>query len=241
MYLPNSYQANDRQRVISQKQFTKQDAGLPQEGFVFCSFNKSYKITPQMFDVWVRILMAVDTSVLWLIEESTIAADNLRQEAKHRGLDPTRLVFAKPIFLHEHLARHKLADLFLDTLPYNAHTTASDALWAGLPVLTCSGKSFASRVGGSLLNAIGLPELVTSTVSDYEALAIELATNSIKLNSIKDKLDSNRLTAPLFNTPLFTKYIEAAYKKMYQRYQADLTAEHFYITDLDAKEKMTLA
>jgi predicted O-linked N-acetylglucosamine transferase (SPINDLY family) len=152
-------------------------------------------------------------------------------QAALRGLDPTRLVFAKRMDLPEHLARHKMADLFLDTLPYNAHTTASDALWSGLPVLTCMGESFASRVGASLLNAIGLSELVTTTQKDYEDLAIELATNPIKLRAIKDKLQSNRLTTPLFDTTLFTQHIETAYTKMYQRLKDDLVPENIYIDE----------
>ena len=233
VYLPNSYQVNDRQRVISQKQLTRQELGLPQDSFVFCCFNNNYKITPVVFDTWVRILKAVDASVLWLLEDNPIAAANLRKEAAQRGLDPDRLIFAKRMDLPEHLARHRLAELFLDTLPYNAHTTASDALWAGLPVLTCKGESFASRVAGSLLNAIGLPELVTETQTDYEALAIELATNPIKLRAIKVKLEKNRLTTPLFDTAVFAKYIETAYSMMYEQYQADLLPNHIYIKDLD--------
>ena len=237
VYLPHSYQVNDRQRVISQKQFTKQEIGLPQEAFVFCCFNNNYKITPDLFDSWVRILKAVDASVLWLLEDNQTAVANLRKEAHLRGLDNARLIFAKRIDLPEHLARHRLAELFLDTLPYNAHTTASDALWAGLPVLTCMGESFASRVAGSLLNAIGLPELVTETQTDYEALAIELATNPAKLKAIKGKLEKNRLATPLFDTALFTKHIEAAYSKMYEQYQGDLLPDHIYINDVVTKDK----
>jgi predicted O-linked N-acetylglucosamine transferase (SPINDLY family) len=229
VYLPNSYQVNDRHRAIAPTQFTKQELGLPQDAFVFCCFNNNFKITPDVFDTWVRILKAVDKSVLWLFQDNPTAATNLQKEAALRGLDPTRLVFAKRMDLPEHLARHKSADLFLDTLPYNAHTTASDALWAGLPVLTCMGESFASRVAASLLNAIGLPELITQTPEDYEALAIELATNPGKLQSIKAKLAANRLTTPLFDTALFTKHIEAAYEKMYERYQADLAPDYIYI------------
>jgi protein O-GlcNAc transferase len=229
VYLPNSYQVNDRQRVISQKQLTRQELGLPQDSFVFCCFNNNFKITAYVFDSWVRILKAVDASVLWLLEDNPTAASNLRKEAAQRGLDPARLVFAKRMGLPEHLARHTAADLFLDTLPCNAHTTASDALWAGLPVLTCMGESFAGRVAASLLNAIGLNELVTQTQADYEELAIELATSPTKLKAIKDKLERNRLTMPLFNTSLFTKHIESAYTKMYERYQEDLAPDHIYV------------
>jgi predicted O-linked N-acetylglucosamine transferase (SPINDLY family) len=229
VYLPHSYQVNDAQRIIAQTLFTKQELGLPQAAFVFCCFNNGYKITPPVFDAWIRILKAVDASVLWLLNDDQTAITNLRNEAQLRGLDPARLVFAKRMDLPEHLARHKAADLFLDTQPYNAHTTGSDALWAGLPVLTCTGESFASRVAASLLYAIGLPELVTETQADYEALAIELATNPVKLKAIKDKLESNRLTTPLFDTPRFAKHIEAAYTTMYERYQADLLPDHIDI------------
>jgi predicted O-linked N-acetylglucosamine transferase (SPINDLY family) len=228
-YYPNSYQVNNRKRSIADKVFTKDELGLPKDGFVFCCFNNNYKITPNTFDGWVRILKAVKNSVLWLLEDNSIAVLNLRKEAQFRGLDPNRLVFAKRIDPSEHLARHRSADLFIDTLPYNAHTTASDALWAGLPVLTCMGESFASRVAASLLNAIELPELITTTQEQYEATAIELATNPEKLKDIKKKLERNRLTTALFDTPRFTKHIEAAYKQMYERYQDDLPLNNIYI------------
>ena len=231
VYLPNSYQVNDRQRVISEKVFTKEELGLPPDSFTFCCFNNNYKITPHTFDGWVRILKAVEDSVLWLFEDNPTAVINLRKEAQTKGIDPNRLVFAKRMKLPEHLARHRVADLFIDTLPYNAHTTASDALWAGLPVLTCMGESFASRVAASLLNALELPELITTTQEQYEATAIELATNPQKLKAIKDKLEKNRLTTALFDTPRFTKHIEAAYIQMYERYQADLPSDHIYIED----------
>jgi protein O-GlcNAc transferase len=229
VYLPNSYQVNDRQRSMTDKVFTKDELGLPKDSFVFCCFNNNYKITPNTFDGWVRILKVVKGSVLWLLEDNPIAVLNLRKEAQVRGLDPNRLVFAKRTNPPEHLARHRAADLFIDTLPYNAHTTASDALWAGLPVLTCTGESFASRVAASLLNAIELPELITTTQKQYEARAIELATNPEKLKAIKYKLERNRLTTALFDTPRFTKHIEAAYKQMYERYQDDLPLNNIYI------------
>ena len=229
IYLPDSYQVNDRQRVIANTVYSRETLGLPQEGFVFCCFNNNYKITPSTFDGWMRILHAVQGSVLWLLEGNATAAVNLRKEAQARGIDPQRLVFAKRMDLPEHLARHRAADLFIDTLPYNAHTTASDALWAGLPVLTCMGESFASRVAGSLLNAVGMPELVTTTQADYEALAIDLALNPAKLAALKAKLEKNRLTTPLFDTPRFTKHLEAAYAQVYQRYRDDLPPEHVYI------------
>ena len=229
VYLPNSYQPNDRKREISKKIFTKEELGLPKEGFVFCCFNNNFKITVPTFDGWMRILKNVNGSILWLLEDSPIAMLNLRKEAKFRGVDPNRLIFAKRVLLSEHLARYRLADLFLDTLPYNAHTTTSDALWAGLPVLTCVGESFASRVAASLLKAIELSELITTTQEQYEALAIELATTPEKLKSIKQKLERNKLTTALFDTARFTKSIEAAYKQMYERYQADLPPNNIYI------------
>jgi predicted O-linked N-acetylglucosamine transferase (SPINDLY family) len=225
-YLPNSYQANDRKRVISDKVFTKAELGLPEQGFVFCSFNNNFKILPAIFGGWMRILRAVEGSVLWLYEDNETAAHHLRQEAEKHGVNPSRLIFAKGMSLAEHLARHRLADLFLDAFPCNAHTTASDALWAGLPVLTLMGNSFASRVAASLLNAIGLPELITRTPQAYEALAIELASNPEKLRNLKQKLASNRLTTSLFDTPQFTKDLERIYAHMYERYQSDLQQEH---------------
>ena len=229
IYLPNSYQVNDRKRVISNTVFTKAELGLPEQGFVFCSFNNNFKILPPTFESWMRILKAVEGSVLWLYEDNETAAHHLRQEAEKHGVNPSRLVFAKGMPLAEHLARHQLADLFIDAFPCNAHTTASDALWAGLPVLTLMGNSFASRVAASLLNAIGLPELITVTPQAYEAMAIELARNPEKLHALKQKLASNRLTTPLFDTPQFTKDLEQAYVQMYNRYQADLPPENITV------------
>jgi predicted O-linked N-acetylglucosamine transferase (SPINDLY family) len=178
----------------------------------------------------MRILKAVEGSVLWLLQDNPWAVENLKKEAQNQGVDAQRLVFAERMPLPEHLARHRQADLFLDTLPYNAHTTCSDALWAGLPVLTLMGQSFASRVAASLLNAIDLPELITNTQEEYEAMAIELAINPQKLRDIKLKLARNRLTTPLFDTPLFTKNLETIYTKMMERYQADLQPDHITIT-----------
>jgi len=229
VYLSNSYQVNDRKRLISDRQFTKQELGLPENGFVFCCFNNNFKILPATFDGWMRILSTVEGSVLWLLQDNSWVVENLKKEAKKQGIAADRLVFAERLPLPEHLARHRQADLFLDTFPYNAHTTTSDALWAGLPVLTLMGKSFASRVAASLLNAIGLPELITNTQEEYEALAIELAMNPQKLADIKLKLAHNRLTTPLFDTPLFTKNLESAYTKMYECYQNDLGPDHISI------------
>ena len=229
-YLPNSYQVNDRKRVISDKKFTRQELGLPEQGFVFCCFNNNFKILPATFEGWMRVLKAVEGSVLWLFQDNSWAVENLKKEAEKQGIAADRLVFAERLPLPEHLARHRQADLFLDTFPYNAHTTTSDALWAGLPVLTLMGQSFASRVAASLLNAVGLPELITTSQDDYEALAIELAMNPQKLEDIKLKLANNRLTTPLFDTPLFAKNLEAAYIEMNRRYHADLELDHIAIT-----------
>jgi predicted O-linked N-acetylglucosamine transferase (SPINDLY family) len=228
LYLP-SYQVNDRKRMISEKVFTRDELGLPEDDFVFCCFNNNYKILPTTFDGWMRILKAVEGSVLFLFAENQWAEQNLKKEAMARGVEPNRLVFGESIAREEYLARYKCCDLFIDTTPYNAGTTASDALWAGLPVLTLQGKSFASRVASSILTAIHLPELITCSQEEYEALAIELAINPHKLQYIKEKLINNRFTTPLFDTPLFTKYIEDAYIQMMERYQADLPKEHIHI------------
>lgn len=221
IYLPNSYQINDRKRLISDRQFTKQELGLPENGFVFCCFNNNFKILPKTFEGWMRILKAVDDSVIWLFADNPWAVENLRKEASSHGVDANRLIFAERMSPQEHLARHRQADLFLDTFPYNAHTTTSDALWSNLPVLTLMGETFASRVAASLLNAIGLPELITKTQEEYEVMAIDLAIDPKKLADIKLKLSNNRLAAPLFDTPLFAKNLEAAYIKIYERYWAD--------------------
>lgn len=216
VYLPGSYQVNDSSRKISESAFTRKDFGLPENGFVFCCFNNNYKITPDVFDVWMRLLDKIEGSVLWLFEGNSIAKDNLIIEAKKRGIAGDRLVFAKPMKLPEHLARHKLADLFLDTFYCNAHTTASDALWAGLPLLTYASGTFAGRVAASLLNAVNLPELITNSPAEYEAVALELATNPEKLSAIRQKLAHNRNNCSLFDTELFTKHIEEAYIKMWE-------------------------
>jgi predicted O-linked N-acetylglucosamine transferase (SPINDLY family) len=230
VYLPDSYLVNDGTRRIAQFVPSRAEIGLPQRGFVFCSFNNPVKITPEMFGVWMRLLRQVEDSVLWLTPRNSIAGDNLRREAYSRGVDPDRLIFAARVDSNdEHLARHRLADLFLDTLPYNAHSTAADALWAGLPVLTCIGSTFSGRVGASLLNAIGLPELITKSLEEYEALALELATRPGKLSSLTEKLRRNRSTHPLFDTTLFTKHMESAYTKMWERYRSGLPPDHIYV------------
>ena len=228
-HLPNSYQANDNLRAISPRTFTKAELGLPEDSFVFACFNNSYKITPTTFDLWSRILSQVPNSVLWILVDNLIAKENLKKEAIARGIDPDRLIFADRLAPSEHLARHQLADLFLDTSPYNAHTTASDALWSGLPILTLQGNAFAGRVAASLLRAVGLEELIANTEEEYVLLAIELASHPEKLKAIKERLANNRLVMPLFNSSLFTQQIEAAYQVMYERHQAGLMPDHFEV------------
>ena len=224
-----SYQVNDRKRTISTMAHTKKDLGLPEIGFVFCCFNNNFKILPITFDGWMRILKSVDGSVLFLYAENPLVEQNLKKEAIARGVESHRIIFAGRIAREEYLARYQSCGLFLDTTPYNAGTTASDALWAGLPVLTMRGESFASRVASSILNAIHLPELITSSQLEYEALAIELATNPQKMLSIKDKLSKNRLTTPLFDSSNFTRHLEDAYMQIMGRYWDNLLPDHIYI------------
>ena len=219
VHLPDSYQVNDSKRRIAERTPTRAEVKLPESGFVFCCFNNNYKITPEAFALWMRLLRGVEGSVLWLLQDNAAVSRNLRREAEQRGVGAERLVFAPRLKLDEHLARHRLADLFLDTLPYNAHTTASDALWAGLPVLTCMGNTFAGRVAGSLLNAVGLPELITHSLAEYEALALRLATTPSRLSALRAKLAQNRNCYPLFDTERFRRHIESAYITMWERYQ----------------------
>jgi predicted O-linked N-acetylglucosamine transferase (SPINDLY family) len=232
VYLPDSYQVNDSQRMISAKACARADEGLPDGAFVYCCFNNAYKISPAAFDVWMRVLGRVEGSVLWLLEENPWVAENLRKEATRRGIAAERLVFAKMVPLAEHLARHRLADLFLDTLPYNAHTTASDALWVGLPVLTHIGETFAGRVAASLLRAIDLPELVTTSVGEFEDLAVALAQDGERYRGLVQRVKENRLSAALFDIRAFTRHLEAAYGAMYERYQAGLAPEHIEVARL---------
>jgi protein O-GlcNAc transferase len=213
--LPESYWVNDSKRSVADELPPRSVVGLPENRFVFCCFNNSYKVTPQLFDVWMRLLRQVEGSVLWLLQTSEAATRNLCNEARGRGVDPSRLVFAPRIEISRHLARHRLADLFLDNLPVNAHTAASDALWVGLPVLTCLGDSFVGRVAASLLNAVGLPELVTYGLDEYEALALKLATDPVRLASIRQKLERNRDTCPLFDAGRLCRNIERAYMTMW--------------------------
>ncbi|WP_354116949.1 tetratricopeptide repeat protein [Bradyrhizobium sp. LA6.12] len=225
-WLPESYQANDRDRAIADLMPVRAEHGLPDDAFVFCCFNDNYKITPDVFSSWMRILAAVENSVLWLFEDNPTAADNLRREAQARGVAPRRLVFAQRLPTSAHLARHRCADLFLDTVPYGAHTTASDALWTGLPVVTCLGETFAARVGASLLNAIRLPELITTTPAAYEQLAIELANDPARRAALRAKLARDRLTTPLYDTKQYTRDLETAYAAMMERHMAGLPPDH---------------
>ena len=229
-YLPDCYQPNDSRRAIPDMPVTRAACGLPEQGFVFCCFNNLYKILPEVFDVWMRLLEAVKGSVLWLLEENPVAARNLKAQAQARGIDPARLIFGKRIEPATHLARQRVGDLFLDTLPCNAHTTASDALWAGLPVLTCLGQAFPGRVAASLLRAAGLAELVTGSLVEYEALAKDLATDPERLRALKDRLAANRLTCPLYDAARYAGNIEAAYAAMWQRHQAGLAPEHIHVS-----------
>lgn len=228
--LPHTFMPNDCKKPIAEKNRTKVELGLPDQGHVFACFNNGYKINPDVLDSWAKILLQVPGSVLWLSKDNDCFEKNLRKEIGLRGVDAERVIFAgKTDLLADHLARIGYADLFLDTLPYNAHTTASDALWAGLPVLTRIGESFPARVAASLLTAIDLPELITTTKDEYEAKAIELATNPDKLAAIKQKLTKNRLASPLFDTASFTRHLEAAYAAMYARHQAGLPPDHICI------------
>jgi predicted O-linked N-acetylglucosamine transferase (SPINDLY family) len=234
VYLPDCFQVNDHQGVSPASAPTRAAEGLPEIGFVFCCFNNSYKLNPGMFDIWMRLLREVPGSVLWLREESAMAGRNLRNEARARAVDPARIVFARRLpALEDHLARHCLADLFLDTLPYNAHTTASDALAAGLPLLTCAGSAYAGRVAGSLLRAIGLPELITGSLKDYEALALKLARDSRLLGELRSRLERNLVASPLFDTDRFRRHIEAAYTKMWEISERGEPPQAFAVDPID--------
>ena len=228
VYLP-SFQVNDSTDLPPDIILTRKDVGLPDQGFVFCCFNNTYKFTPTVFDSWARILKAVEGSVLIVFANNELSKINLTKEINLRGIESNRLIFADSIGRAEYLARYRVADLFLDTHPYNAGTTASDALKMGLPLITMIGESFNSREAASILNSINLPELITNSMEEYEALAIELATNPDQLTKIKDKLHNNLSEAPLFDTPLFTKNLESAYTQMYERHQKGLEPDHIYV------------
>ncbi len=229
-YLPHSYAPTDAKRIISERVFNRAELGLPETGFVFCCFNQGYKITPDVFHAWMRILKKVSGGVLWLAENNPVVAANITREAAACGVGPECIVFAKRLpSIADHLARYKSADLFLDTRPSNAHTTASDCLWAGLPILTQIGESFAGRVASSLLNAVGLSELITTTQEEYEALAVDLGRNPMRLDEIKRKLAANRFTEALFDTKSYTRHIEAAFSAMYERHNSGLAPDHIRV------------
>lgn len=227
--LPDCYQPNDNKRGIAPETPSRAALGLPEKAFVFCSFNNSHKITPDIFAIWMRLLQKVEGSVLWLMGSGETVRTNLRQAAQAQGIDAGRLVFAPRLVLAQHLARHRAADLFLDTLPYNAHTTASDALWARLPLVTCKGGTFAARVAASLLSAAGLPELITTSLADYEVLALSLAKDPARLAAIKEKLAKNRDSCALFDTVRYARNLESAFEKMATRARLGLPPEHLDI------------
>jgi len=217
-YLPYTYQPNDRKRSQSGAALSRKACGLPETGIVFCCFNNTHKFTPELFDVWMRLLAATPESVLWVLETNQAVPENLKREALERGVAPERIVCAPVVKLADHLSRVRLADLFLDTLPHNAHTTASDSLWCGVPVITCLGTTFAGRAAASLLNAVSLGDLVTQTLDEYEALALRLANDPERLQALKARLGANRDSAALFDTPGYTRLLEAAYSAMWERH-----------------------
>jgi predicted O-linked N-acetylglucosamine transferase (SPINDLY family) len=218
--LPNCYQPGELGQQIAERTPARLECGLPEQGFVFCCFNTSYKLTPAFFDVWMRLLNTVPGSVLWLVASNPFVIDNLRREAVHRGVAAERLVFAAPTGRPEYLRRLALADLFLDTLPYNAGATASDALWAGLPVVTCSGETYVGRMAGALLTAAELPQLITTSLEAYERLALRLATEPGLLAGFRQRLMWNRSTVPLFDIARFTRDLERAYTQMWEIWRA---------------------
>lgn len=231
--LPHCFQANDDQRVISETPVTRADVGLPQDALVFCCFNNTHKINPMMFDIWMRLLDRLPQAALWLLSGGDTVRDHLQREAAQRGIDPARLVFAPRVPYADHLRRLQLADLFLDTLPFNAGTTASDALWSGLPVLTCAGDAFAARMAGSLLRTVGLPELITERLDQYEAKALDLAQQPQELDSLRRRLDQNRRSSPLFDTDRFRRHLEAAYEMMWRRAESGEQPAAFDVHDQD--------
>ena len=241
VHLPDCFQVNDSKRKIAENAPTRQKMGLPEHAFVFCCFNAVWKITPAIFDIWMQLLHQVEGSVLWLIWDNEGAERNLRKEAQQRGIDPSRLVFAGRLPFDEYLARDCLADLFLDTLPYNAGTTASDALWVGLPLLTCKGKAFAGRMAASLLHAVGVPELIACNLEEYKALALKLARNPALLAEIKAKLVRNRNIYPLFNTDRFARHIEAAYTTMWETWQHGELPKSFKVEPIDLGRSVGVA
>jgi predicted O-linked N-acetylglucosamine transferase (SPINDLY family) len=233
VHLPDCFQPNDARRRISERTPARREVGLPDDAFVFCVFHSSYKLNPQMFAVWMRLLQEVRGSVLWLVGDNPSIIRNLRREAGTRGVDADRLVFAPRMPYPDHLARHRLADLFLDTFPFNGGTTTSDALWAGLPVVTLSGDAFAARMSASLLDAVGLPELAVPTPAEYESLALRLARDRAMLGDVKARLAANRATHPLFDTRRYARHLEAAYAEMWARHRDGVSPDGFSVRAID--------
>lgn len=227
--LAGAYQPNDDRRPIVPDTLGRAGHGLPEDAFVFCSFNDSYKVSPREFDVWMRLLGKAEGSVLWLLRTNRWAEANLRREAEARGIDPARLVFAPWMPHGEHLGRLALADLFLDSFAVNAHTTASDALWAGLPVLTMPGRQFVARVAASLVRAAGLPELAVASEAEYEAMALDLAGSPDRMMELRSRLAEGRTSAPLFRTADYTRRLEGAFETMHERRLLGLAPAHFGI------------
>jgi len=229
VYLPGCYQANRCNPEVSQKILTRGELNLPLDGFIFCCFNNTNKITPTIFDGWMRVLKQVDESILWLFESNRWASENLRKESEQRGVNADRLVFAEKLPVEEHLNRIRHADLFLDTFPCNAHTTASDALRMGVPLVTLAGNAFAGRVAASLLNTLDLGELIAHSAEEYEKISVDLAMNRDRLQGIKEKLNANVQTSSLYDSERFTRDIEKAYELMYERYQNELDPDHIVV------------
>jgi predicted O-linked N-acetylglucosamine transferase (SPINDLY family) len=232
--LPRSYYPYESAKPVAAPLLSREEAGLPDQGLVFCSFNSSYKITPEIFDIWMRLLREVPGSVLWLLESNRAAVRNLQREAQTRGVAPERLIFAPFEDMTRHRARYALADLFLDTLPCNAHTTAADALWAGLPVLTCKGPSFAGRVAASLLTAIGLPELIVPSLEAYESAALRLARDASALEAMKRKVADRGARSMLFDSLILCRELEAAFAEMHERRERGEAPDHFNVGALSA-------
>jgi predicted O-linked N-acetylglucosamine transferase (SPINDLY family) len=229
VHLPDSYWVNDSKRSVDEQAPSRRSLGLPDDAFVFCCFNNSYKITRAVFDVWMRLLREIEGSVLWLLQTTEVATDNLLSEARAKGIDLWRLVFAPNVEISQHLARHRAADLFLDNLPVNAHTAASDALWMGLPVVTCAGDAFVGRVALSLVTAAGLPELATRNLEEYHALALKLANDRALLARMRAKLECERTTSRLFDTKRLCRHMEAAYSEMLQMYERGESPRSFAV------------
>jgi predicted O-linked N-acetylglucosamine transferase (SPINDLY family) len=233
IYLPHTYQPNDSQRKISNNKTLRSDFGLPDSFFVLCCFNNTFKISSKEYEIWIKILKKIDKSVLWLLNSNIWAKENLVKKAKKMGIDTSRIIFAEKLANSEHLARYRHADLFVDTFNYNAHTTASDALWAGLPVITKKGNQFAANVASSLLNAIDLPELITKNEQDYENLIFELATNPKKLEKIKNKLLNNKLNKPLFDTKKYTRNFENGLLQAFNLYSKGQQPQDIKVADIN--------